>query len=137
MKALTLSVKSKTESVREILKQLEGFCKKNNLNQKIIETLQVATDEAITNIILHSYEGRTDGTINVHFLIDNNRIIIELTDFGKNFEPETLMKKPIKVAQEKVGGYGLVLMNALMDNIQFSYNKNEKANCLKMEKIIY
>ncbi len=133
MNTLNLSVKSRTENVGQIVKRLGEFCKENNIDQKIIEMLQIATDEAITNIIFHSYKN-IDGIINITFTLDEKTIIIKLVDFGKIFTPSKKVHNDNK--KVKIGGYGLVLMNKLMDDIQFSYDHKEKANNLIMKKYL-
>jgi anti-sigma regulatory factor (Ser/Thr protein kinase) len=133
LKVLDLSVKSKTENVGRIVKRLGEFCKENSIDKKVIEMLQVATDEAITNIILHSYKN-IEGIINITFTLDEKIVIIKLIDFGKTFIPNKKLYNNNK--KMKIGGYGLILMNKLMDDINFSYDQKEKTNKLIMKKYL-
>ena len=135
--SLTLSVTSKTENVGHVIKTLEKFCNDHNFEKKLIETLLIATDEAITNIVLHAYAGRSDGKIHVTFSIKNDTFIIELVDFGKNFQPIKLKRNKNELVDRlKVGGYGLILMNSLMDELNFNHDKSKNANFLTMKKYL-
>lgn len=138
MKSIDLKITSKTENVEQVLKSLEVFCNENNIDNKTIEAIQVATDEAITNIILHGYDKRDDGIINIKFILENNKLLIKIIDYAKSFQPEKLIKQNIDdvKALTRVGGFGLILMNALMDYIDYSYNEDEQANYLIMEKYL-
>ena len=134
--SLTLSVTSKTENVTHVVRELEKFCINLNFDKKLIETLIIATDEAITNIVLHAYGGHSDGKIEVTFKLNNKEFIIEFKDFGKSFKPINLNIDSKLSDKLKIGGYGLVLMNALMDELNFSHDKNDKANLLVMKKFL-
>ena len=133
----SLTVSSKTENVGYVIKNLEGFCQEQNIEKKLIETLSYATDEAVTNIVLHAYSGRTDGIIKVTFSIDSNLFYIELIDYGKSFKPIKMTKKDqVESKNPTVGGYGLIIMNSLMDELQYDHNLKENANYLTMKKYI-
>ncbi len=135
---IKLSVTSSTQNVSYVVKKLEDFCIQANIEKKISETIIIATDEAITNIILHAYHGKNDGLINIQFTISDNKIIIELSDYGKIFETFEQKKKSGRqsVGQLHVGGYGLVLMESLMDEVLFVYDDKLKSNNLKMIKYL-
>ncbi|HEO65711.1 MAG TPA: ATP-binding protein [Spirochaetes bacterium] len=135
---LTLDITSKTESVTHVVQSLENFCLDLKIDQKVIDTLLIATDEAITNIVLHAYDGRNDGKIHVSFQKDEKEFIIQFTDFGKSFKPLKIKKKTrlYKVDRLRIGGYGLVLMDTLMDELKFKYDKTNKANTLRMIKYL-
>ncbi len=135
---LTLNITSKTESVTHVVQSLENFCLDLKIDQKVIDTLLIATDEAITNIVLHAYGGKNDGKIHVCFQKDEKEFIIQFTDFGKSFKPLKIKKKarPDKVDRLRIGGYGLVLMDSLMDELKFIYDKTKKANTLTMIKYL-
>ncbi len=135
---LTLDITSKTESVTHVVQSLEDFCLELKIDQKIIDTLLIATDEAITNIVLHAYDGKKDGKIHVSFQKEESEFIIQFTDFGKSFKPLKIKKKArlYKVDRLRIGGYGLVLMDTLMDELKFIYDKTKKANTLTMIKYL-
>ncbi|GMT49248.1 MAG: hypothetical protein IEMM0008_0787 [bacterium] len=135
---LTLDITSKTENVTYVVQSLEDFCLELKIDQKIIDTLLIATDEAITNIVLHAYDGKKDGQIHVCFQKEEKEFIIQFTDFGKSFKPSKIKKKArlAKADRLRIGGYGLVLMDTLMDELKFRYDKTKKANTLTMIKYL-
>ncbi|GMT50064.1 MAG: hypothetical protein IEMM0008_1603 [bacterium] len=135
-RSLTLNVTSELASVPYVIQSLEKFCMDLDFDRDLIHSLLIATDEAITNIILHAYCGRTDGKIEVSFQLVRGDFIVQMMDYGKKFKPLRIRKKTRSghLDRLRVGGYGLFLMDNLMDHIQFTYNNNEKANNLTMTK---
>ena len=93
MDKVELSLKSETAIVSYVIQKLEKFCRQHLIDDDNIENITIACDEALTNIIMHAYEGRDDGKILVCFNIDKNALTIELTDYGKKFEPGRIEKK--------------------------------------------
>ncbi len=95
------------------------------------DTFQVnlACDEACTNIIEHAYNGEDNGEIFVSWEIRDDNFIITLHDNGEPFDPATVPKPmipadPAQISQLQVGGLGLHLMRKVMDDIHFRFDDN-------------
>ncbi|KPC97354.1 Serine-protein kinase RsbW [Geobacillus sp. BCO2] len=87
-----------------------------------IEDMKVAVSEACNNVVLHAYNGRS-GDIHLRFEMSADALSIVIKDEGKGFDYERAAKqaaslsgKPLK--DVKVGGLGLFLMEALMDDVR-------------------
>jgi stage II sporulation protein AB (anti-sigma F factor) len=67
-----------------------------NLNPTIEEISDVKTEvsEAVTNSIVHGYEGAF-GIITIHGLINENELTIEIKDNGKGIENIAQAKEPL------------------------------------------
>ena len=102
-----------------------------------LNRLQIAVDEAVTNIIEHGYAGIAPGsaTIALSLRIDarNFRIVIE--DDGRAFDPQQLPEVDVKkhAAGGHSGGLGIFLMRRVMDEIQYHF-ENGKRNQLVLVK---
>lgn len=85
--------------------------------------IQMAVDEACSNIIEHSYEGEGQGDIICTCTVFNDRLAIELVDFGQPFDPSRVPTPDVNTAleQRKRGGLGLFFINKLMDHIEFQF----------------
>lgn len=99
--------------------------------------IQLACDEACTNIIEHAYGKEDAGPITVTWQKKKGAFIIELRDNGHPFQPEDIPSpsvpdSPDEVDDLKVGGLGLHFMRTLMDEVSFSFDKN--GNRLVMTK---
>jgi serine/threonine-protein kinase RsbW len=97
-----------------------------------IYNVQLAIQEACTNIIEHAYGGQPDNRLSVTFTLDEgtHHLIIELQDTGQPFDETTVCPPDLDVPQE--GGYGLFLMHALLDEVV--YTPQSEYNCWRLVK---
>ena len=104
------------------------------LNENEVYAVQLAVDEAASNIIDHAYGGENRGDIECTCKIDENRIEVILRDTGKSFVPEEVPELQSGVPLSEFGprGAGLTLMNKLMDEVRFEFL--DGANVLTMVK---
>lgn len=138
------------QSVKEELKvpadmqylgQLRDFVirigRKYGFDDKVISSLKLATDEAATNIIRHSYRDLPSGKkgmITMRAIIKTNSLVIVLIDQGKTFDPRNAkapnMKEYVKIG--KKGGLGIFMLQKLMDEID--YHVTTEGNELRLTK---
>ncbi len=111
-------------------------CARHNIPEITVFDLKLAVDEACTNIIEHGYKGMDPGSIILSFRIENDRIKVQITDFGHVFEPEEAPQPNIHAPAEErlLGGLGLYLIYQTMDNID--YHSSDEGNILTFTKFI-
>jgi serine/threonine-protein kinase RsbW len=98
--------------------------------------IQLAADEACSNIIEHAYKQDPDGDIEISCSEEANKnFVIIFRDHGCCFNPskvpEPVMTGGIKDRQ--VGGLGLFLMRQLMDEVHYEA-LGEAGNVLTLKK---
>jgi len=90
-----------------------------------VNRLQIAVDEAVTNIIEHGYAGSQRGQGTIWLTIDTNSdtFRIEISDNGQTFDPNTLSDVDIAshVQTSSTGGLGVFLMRKIMDVVDYRY----------------
>lgn len=86
--------------------------------------IELALDEAVTNVIEHAYGGEGIGEIEVGYSVDPRRLTFLIVDHGKPFKPAEIEKPDIKAPLSSRSGHGLglFLVNRLMDEVQFEFN---------------
>lgn len=86
-----------------------------------IYAVQLAVDEACSNIIEHAYGGEGQGTIECTCRIVPEALIIVLKDHGRPFDPEAVPVPNLDASlEERQGGnLGLYFMRQLMDEVSF------------------
>ena len=117
-----LEIKSRTENLAEIREFINSAAVEAGFSKDAIDNIILAVDEACTNIIKHAYKYFPDGKIILNLKTDKKTFTIEIIDYGKSFEPG-LVTNPdlLKYFNEKrVGGLGMYLMKALMDDIKYT-----------------
>lgn len=90
-------------------------------SERGIYAVQLAVDEAASNIIEHAYEGQEGGTIELICEADGDRLIVTLLDRGKPFDPTQVPAPDIhaKLSERKIGGLGIYLMRKLVDEVRY------------------
>ncbi len=104
-------------------------------DEKDVYNIQLATDEAASNIIEHAYEGVTDGVLDLSCGMEKDAIRIVLIDYGDPFDPSVIPVPDLKadLSERKIGGLGIFLMRKLMDEVHYEPRK-DKSNVLTMIK---
>ncbi len=105
-----------------------------------VYAVQLAVDEAFSNIVEHAYEGESDEKIRCDCEIYLDGLKITLFDCGRPFNPLEVPEPDLEADLEdrEVGGLGLFFINQLMDEVQFKFGQEPKTgktcNILTMVK---
>lgn len=100
-----------------------------------IYAVQLAVDEACSNIIEHGYGGEGRGDIICECESIKGGLEIKLRDWGRSFDPGEISEPDYNVPLENLQsrGAGLFLMQKNMDEVQFHFDEDE-GNLLTMVK---
>jgi serine/threonine-protein kinase RsbW len=115
---LELKIDSDPANLREVREQIEQFARGAGLPLKSCEDVGLVINEALANVIRHSYDGATDRPIQVTAAAESDAVRVTIRDWGKPFDPAAVAKK--KLGELKPGGLGLVCIKQLMDEVEFS-----------------
>lgn len=82
--------------------------------------VKTAVSEAVTNSIIHGYEGNTDGIIQIEAEIKGNEVKIIVSDFGKGIKDIEKAKEPLYTSRPDLerSGMGFTVMETFMDSIE-------------------
>lgn len=113
------------------------------LDSTAIFHIELACDEACTNIIEHAYGGEDRGKIYVSWQLKDANFIITFHDNGRSFDPASVPKPSLPKPQDadtlpniddvKVGGLGIHFMEQLMDEVTFAFD-GDTGNTLTLMK---
>ena len=101
-----------------------------------INRIELAVDEACSNIIDHAYGG-AKGTIRLEVeVVPHRKLTVILIDQGKPFDPDHIPDYSPRGSLDtiKVGGLGIHLMRQAMDDICYEFNVPGVGNRLTMTK---
>jgi serine/threonine-protein kinase RsbW len=126
---------AKFEYLDEIRDFVGDIARAGGFSDKDVYNIQLATDEAASNIIEHAYENRPDGLLELSCGIQDDGITVILTDYGKSFDPSEIPLPDLKadLSDRKIGGLGIFLMRKLMDEVHYE-SRPDKSNILTMIK---
>jgi len=126
---------AKFEFLDEIREFVGDIARAGGFGDKDVYNIQLAADEAASNIIEHAYEGVSDGLLELSCGVKGNTITIILVDHGESFDPSAVPMPDLKadLSERKIGGLGIFLMRKLMDEVRYEVRPN-KNNVLTMTK---
>jgi serine/threonine-protein kinase RsbW len=107
-----------------------------NWNDDEVYHVQMAVDEACSNVVEHAYGPGRQGDIDLTCCVqDQGDLIISIHDNGRPFDPSAVPEPPIGADLENLpeGGLGLYFMRRLMDQVTFQFNEQD-GNVLTMVK---
>ncbi len=109
---------------------------KMGFDEKATYAVQLAVDEACSNIIEHAYGGEGVGDIEMTCNLGENELEIILKDSGKPFDPEDIPDLDTSLPIDQVGerGAGVYLMHKLMDEVQFHFSKSSGTTLVMRKK---
>ena len=84
-----------------------------------ISDIKTAVSEAVTNSIIHGYEGKV-GIVKLVCKIVQNVVFIEISDTGKGIENIEVAKQPLFTTKSNLerSGMGFTIMESFMDNVE-------------------
>ena len=131
----TMTFPARFEFLDEIRSFVADVARQGGFSEKEIYSLQLAADEAASNIVEHAYDGIKNGEIRVGCDMRGDDIIITMHDDGKPFDPSKVKAPNIKadLSERQVGGLGIYLMRKLMDEVSYK-SKRGAGNLLTMRK---
>ena len=105
-----------------------------HMGERDIFAVQMAVDEAVTNIITHGYPGQPDGSLDISCRKKGDDLIVEIRDRGSPFDPDEVPEPDLHTPLEdrREGGLGIFLMRRMMDRVEFAHLDGE--NVLTMAR---
>lgn len=132
----SLTFPGRYEQIQAVCNFINAGAQKAGFDDETLFHLQLATDEACTNVIEHAYGGEGVGNLRVEWRIEEQDFVVVIHDHGRSFKPEAI-PNPAGPEQDsldlKVGGLGLYFMRTLMDTVRFQFH-GEEGNTLTMTK---
>jgi len=130
---LTRKFLARFESLNEIREFVGEFARSSGFKESDVYAVQLAVDEACTNIIEHAYGGECVEEIECICQVDQDTLTITLIDCGDPFNPADVPAPSLDTSLEerRTGGLGMYFMRQLMDEIHFSFimDEGEKEGC--------
>jgi anti-sigma regulatory factor (Ser/Thr protein kinase) len=123
------------DNLDEIREFVGEAARQGGFSDKEIYSIQLAADEASSNIIEHAYAGVGDGKIEIDCSISDTELKIVMRDHGRSFDPSSVPEPNIKadLSERKIGGLGMYLMRKLMDDVSYE-SSADAGNVLTMIK---
>lgn len=128
-----LHIEADLANLTSVARFISTCCEQWQVDEDSTYKIELAIDEAVTNIIEHAYEG-IEGEVVLRCWVAEHHFYVQLLDWGKGFDLEDVAQPNItgSLAERSTGGLGLYFMRQLMDEVHFE--SDESCNTLQMVK---
>jgi serine/threonine-protein kinase RsbW len=127
----TLTIPSDLQLLALVRTFIETVCQVGGLEPAVIDGIVVATHEAASNAIRHAHRGNPQAQLQIVASFDSNVLEIQVLDEGQPFDLASVPR--LDPSEVRVGGRGLFLMRALMDELSCQ-PRGLQGNALRMVK---
>jgi len=118
---LVLSIKNDPAETERLTARVTEFGTRHALPDRIVSHVNLALDEAITNIVFYAYDDADDHEIGVRISLAQGMLTAEIVDDGRAFDPLQVAAPDLAAPLEEraIGGLGVHLMRHLVDDIRY------------------
>jgi serine/threonine-protein kinase RsbW len=122
-KPLVLKLLAQFENLERIRAWVGRCAEEYGLEPAGVYAVQLAADEAFTNIVEHAYGGECQEKIECTCQVTENGLEVTLRDCGQPFNPNNVPDPDLDADLEvrEVGGLGLFFIRQLMDEVEFEF----------------
>src|SRR5699024_168803 len=123
---IEMKIPAKAEYVSVARLSIAGIANRMGFDYEAIEDLKVAISEAVTNTVQHAYASDGYGEVTIECGVYADRLEMIVNDRGDSFDMEEIKRsfgpykrtKPVENLHE--GGFGLYIIDALMDHVEIN-----------------
>ncbi len=116
---MKLEIKSKSCNEAFARVVVSAFASQLDPTIEELADIKTAVSEAVTNCIIHGYDGK-EGIIHINCKLEGKKIEIEIIDYGKGIENIEIAKQPLYTSKPDLdrSGMGFTIMESFMDNVK-------------------
>jgi len=131
-KSGTLSIKSDPQYLKSVRETISKIAEEAGFSAAWQGRIILAVDEAITNVIRHTYQKDPNQEIQVTITNDDDALRISIRDFGP--KPDLSKVCSRKLEEVRPGGLGCHFIQEIMDEVQYDIESHEVGTELKLTK---
>ena len=123
------------QQIPQLAEFVESVADIAKLDVGMTMSLNLALEEAVTNVIMYAYPPGSDGLVDVEAVIREKELRFILSDSGVAFDPTAAPEADITldVSERPIGGLGIFLVRNIMDEVTYTRSDDGK-NILTMIK---
>jgi len=132
---LHFSAKSENESFARVT--VAAFISQLDPTMDELSDLKTVISEAVTNSIIHGYDGNPDGIVTINAEIVGDTVTITVEDKGAGIEDLDLARQPLYTSKPELerSGMGFTIMENFMDEFEVS-SEPGSGTSIRMKKRI-
>lgn len=125
-KGMELKINSDVNYLNSIRKLIQGVCEQEGLDEVTTNAVTLTTEEALLNIIEHGNDFDPWQMIAVRLHFQKKQLTVRIRDYGDPYDITQHKTVSVKACIQKgmKGGVGGVLINQLMDKVNYRSGRN-------------
>jgi sigma-B regulation protein RsbU (phosphoserine phosphatase) len=129
-----LTLHNNIEQIALLPEFVDAVAEEAQLDHEAIFNLNLALEEAVSNVIMYAYPEKTDNVVDIEAMVEGKRVSFVITDSGKPFDPTAKETVDINadMGERPIGGLGIHLVRTIMDMV--NYERKEGKNVLTITK---
>jgi serine/threonine-protein kinase RsbW len=131
-RAISLRIPAKPEYITLCRLALTGLSQLRAMTDETIADLKLALTEAVSNSVRHAYGEHGEGHVDIRYVLDPDRLCIEVVDDGEGFDPD---EAPSFEGDElSEGGLGIAIIRTIADELEIRSRPGERGSRLRFVK---
>ena len=134
MQRTVLKLKNDLAEITRLSEELEAFCEANGVSMDTVMALNLALEEAVTNVIDYGYGHEGEHELEVELIVADGSVQATISDDAAEYNPLAREDPDVNAPLEerRIGGLGVLLVKKLMDTV--TYARTDGKNVLTMRK---
>jgi stage II sporulation protein AB (anti-sigma F factor) len=134
---MKLSFASRSENEAFARVTVAAFVAQLDPTMEQLDEIKTVVSEAVTNAIIHGYNGNAEGVVTIEAEIDGDTVSISISDQGQGIEDLELARQPLFTSRPELerSGMGFTIMENFMDEFDV-VSELPGGTSLKMKKRI-
>lgn len=131
----TITLDNDVRQVPQLNDFVKSTCNRLNLEPSMASQIMLAVEEAVVNVMNYAYPIGTQGYVAIDAIATEQSLKFVISDEGKAFDPTQRGEVDTTLTAEErpIGGLGILLVQQLMDTINYEYTDGKNVLTLKKD----
>ena len=133
---LSITLTNHLSELERLHHELWQFGVHHGLPTNVINSINLALEEIVTNVIEHGYDNQGEHSITIRCSVQDRQVISEVEDDAQPFNPLQAVAPDLSQPLENrpIGGLGIYLVRQIMDAVDYTYQDGK--NWVRLKKRI-
>lgn len=131
-KTRSITVPATIDHLEALTGMVTSHLSDHSVPDKVAFEVDLAVDEACTNVIRYAYEPAGEGEVTVVCTVTPCEVSVCIMDLGVPFNPLNVREPDLSgdVEDRAIGGLGVHLIRTLMDKVSYDYRGGKNILCM-------
>jgi serine/threonine-protein kinase RsbW len=129
---ISLKIPSDIKYIRKVSSGVLKWLESRKLDDSALFDIRLCVEEVVRNAITHGNDSDKDLKVLVSYWLEGDRLIIEVEDEGRGFDPGKVPDPTVEGNILRGSGRGVYIVRKLVDKMEF----NDKGNKIRLTKYL-